>query len=460
MTATLLTKIRRLMGNDVDADGFNDSISAVPATTRSNLGAEVIVNADGSFSYNPSQVTAIQRLTTGQSTIDTFSYKIKDSFGTESNSAIVTVRVDGINDAPIAVDDRFSIGVGQTRLLDVLANDSDVDSAIDGRTIQITNVPIFGTVVVNQTGIVQYVAEAGFRGTDTFAYVVRDALGAVSNEATVAVIVNTPPVANPDVTFTYKNESIAIPVLINDADPDGSVDLASIRVVSGPAPSGTATVNANGTILFTPANNFSGEVTLSYVVSDNVGTTSNVAKVTVRVLNSKWQNPVQNLDVNGDGKITPIDALLVINYLNDPNSERFLPNTSIVPPPFLDVDANERVSANDALLIINYLNERSAGGEAEGEDDGFSYAMMVTPQQMVDTVGAAVVQQVQRMLSQLRAEAMLDTLGPTFGGLDAAEAAAGYIDDLLIGQVSSSLEETESNEKEEGDGYFAELGKR
>lgn len=444
-----------LLGNDSDVDGNTDSISAVARTIRSNLDAVVTISADGSFTYDPSNVATIQRMTTGQSMTDTFTYTAIDASGLVSNVAVVTIRINGVNDAPIAVDDSFSIGVGQTRLLSVLANDTDIDSTIDSRTIQITRVPIFGTVTVNQTGVVQYAAEAGFRGTDTFGYVVRDELGAVSNEAIVTVIVNNPPVANPDVTFTYKNEAIVIPVLANDSDVDGSINPSTVEIVVLPTPSGTATVQSDGTIRYTPGAGFAGDVTLSYVVSDNVGTVSNVARVSIRVLNSKWQNPVQNLDVNADGRITPIDALLVINYLNDPTKDRFLPNTGLVPPPYLDTDGNERVSPNDALLVVNYLNERSAGGGGEGEgSNGMSYyAMMVTPQQMVDTVGAAVVRDVERMLAQLREEALADSNGLTSSSTNGQDST----DEEWLQALLPSTEEKAKRKTNNVDRFFEDL---
>ncbi len=460
--SVLTVSARGVLLNDFDVDGTTDTIAVVPKTLRSNLDAVVTINADGSFTYDPSGVLAIQRMTTGQSLNDTFTYNAIDSSTAQSNLAVVNIRVNGVNDAPIAVNDRFAIGVGQTRLLEVLSNDTDIDSLIDGRTIQITQVPIFGSVIVNQTGVVQYAAEAGFRGTDTFGYVVRDAFGAVSNEAIVTVVVNNPPVANPDVTFTYKNEAIVVPVLANDSDVDGSLDPSTVDIVVLPTPSGTATVLSDGRIRYTPVTGFAGEVSLSYVVSDNDGATSNVAKVTIRVLNSKWQNPVQSLDVNADGRITPIDALLIINYLNDPTKDRFLPNTGLVPPPFLDVDGNERVSANDALLVVNFLNSQSAGGGggAEGEGEGSSsqgtgafYAMMVTPQDMVDTVGQTVVREVERLLAQLREEALIEAAALSATG---SNQQSGSNDDWMVALLPDSEDKTKSKSKNV-DQFFEDL---
>ncbi|MCR9295271.1 MAG: dockerin type I domain-containing protein, partial [bacterium] len=78
-----------------------------------------------------------------------------------------------------------------------------------------------------------------------------------------------------------------------------------------------------------------------------------------------YTNSRNNLDVNGDGFVSPIDALQVRNYLNDPTTpkELTLPATNV--PPYVDVNGDSVVSAIDALLVINYLNELAANGEGE-----------------------------------------------------------------------------------------------
>ncbi|MEZ6135735.1 MAG: dockerin type I domain-containing protein [Pirellulaceae bacterium] len=82
-----------------------------------------------------------------------------------------------------------------------------------------------------------------------------------------------------------------------------------------------------------------------------------------------WSNPVDSLDTNASGNVTPIDVLLVINELNqrqfqvdrvfvDPLQLSDFPNT------FLDVNGDGLSSPIDALLVINFLNLQG-GGEAE-----------------------------------------------------------------------------------------------
>lgn len=76
---------------------------------------------------------------------------------------------------------------------------------------------------------------------------------------------------------------------------------------------------------------------------------------------SLYQNPLPRLsrDVNGDGRVSPLDALQVINRLNRDPFTGF-PDRSLIPPPhYLDVDGNGRLNPLDALLVINDLNRRS-----------------------------------------------------------------------------------------------------
>jgi hypothetical protein len=183
--------------------------------------------------------------------------------------------------------------------------------------------------------------------------------------------------------------------------------------------------------------------------------------VDIRVQRSKWQNPRQALDVNNDTFISPIDALLIINRLNDPNFERDFTKSNFVPPPFLDVNGDEMLSAIDALLVINHLNSsRNSGGAGEGEADlsATTYAMMVTPQQMIATVGNQVVQEIQSELN----ESLLNVTTHSTGGSSASAALAGWFDDgedeeVFDGLFCSSVEEFEKV-VDAVDSYFETIG--
>ncbi len=83
------------------------------------------------------------------------------------------------------------------------------------------------------------------------------------------------------------------------------------------------------------------------------------------------QNPVDRHDVNGDGTISPIDVLMVINALRRHGSgaatSRMIDNTSTSESTsissYIDVDGDRTLSPIDVLQIINRMNRRT--GESE-----------------------------------------------------------------------------------------------
>ena len=73
------------------------------------------------------------------------------------------------------------------------------------------------------------------------------------------------------------------------------------------------------------------------------------------------------LDTNGDGAVTPIDALGVINQLNEFGSSAVAEGETAGLDRSFDVNRDSFVSPLDALEIINYLNEQALDmGEGEG----------------------------------------------------------------------------------------------
>jgi uncharacterized delta-60 repeat protein len=75
-----------------------------------------------------------------------------------------------------------------------------------------------------------------------------------------------------------------------------------------------------------------------------------------------WYNAAKPLDVDSNGEVSPLDALMVINYLNS-GFPVIIPPTSSPGggPGFLDTSRNNQVEPLDALLVINALNTGQAG---------------------------------------------------------------------------------------------------
>ncbi len=85
--------------------------------------------------------------------------------------------------------------------------------------------------------------------------------------------------------------------------------------------------------------------------------------ISVINIRSPYHNHNLNEDVNGDGYVSPIDALLIINDLNS-NGAHPVPSgigaTGEPPSQMLDVNGDGIVTPLDALLIINRLNSRAS----------------------------------------------------------------------------------------------------
>jgi hypothetical protein len=90
---------------------------------------------------------------------------------------------------------------------------------------------------------------------------------------------NQPPVAGDDAATTDAGVPVTINVLANDSDPDG--DTLTVTAATDPA-NGTAVVNADNTITYTPDAGFTGTDTFDYTVDDGNGGTD-TATVTVTV---------------------------------------------------------------------------------------------------------------------------------------------------------------------------------
>jgi hypothetical protein len=101
-----------------------------------------------------------------------------------------------------------------------------------------------------------------------------------------------------------------------------------------------------------------------------LGAAGAITTVTLSIVDplpSSHQNPTNRYDVNADGFVSPIDVLLIINFINERGSTTSIEGLPS-PPPYRDVDGNEFIDPLDVLTLINYIN--SGAGEGEGEGEG------------------------------------------------------------------------------------------
>ncbi len=94
---------------------------------------------------------------------------------------------------------------------------------------------------------------------------------------------------------------------------------------------------------------------------------------TTAISENALYNQSNSLDVDGDGSISPLDALIVINVLNSTQGVPWRDSVraaATIGNMKVDTDGDWLVSPLDVLLVINHLNNRSStgGGEGEGTD--------------------------------------------------------------------------------------------
>ncbi|MBY6161597.1 Hint domain-containing protein [Mameliella alba] len=229
---------------------------------------------------------------------------------TISDIEFSTVDVTDENDDPDAVDDSATTTVGTPVTVTPLTNDSDPN----GDLLTITGVtpPSNGSLVDNGNGTVTYTPDPGFIGTDTVDYTISDGNGG-TDTATITFYVtdpeNVPPVAFDDSAETDEDTAVIITPLANDVDPDGDDSLLVVDSITQPA-NGTATLNSDGTVTYTPDAGFTGTDTFTYEVRDPGGA-GDTGVVTVTI--SEDAPPRIDTDVfpvaPGDQLLDPLNGL-------------------------------------------------------------------------------------------------------------------------------------------------------
>ncbi|MGX9995533.1 tandem-95 repeat protein [Vibrio sp. JZG120] len=255
--------------SNVDIDDA-DTLIVTNVTIESGNGT-LIDNNDGSWTYIPEA---------DDDTEVSFSYDIIDDDGGVINGT-ANLDIKPVNDAPIATNDAIQTDEDSQVVIDVLANDSD----IEGDDLSITSASVSekqGIVEIVDGKLVFTPAEY-FNGNATISYTISD--GELEDEAQVSVTVNSvndAPIALNDATITEEDTSVTIDVLPNDTDIDG--DTLSIESASVPSDQGTVEI-IDGKLVFTPAENFNGDAEITYTVTDGSLTDEATVKVTVNEVN-------------------------------------------------------------------------------------------------------------------------------------------------------------------------------
>ena len=262
----------RVLANDTDPNGLHLTIYGA---SKPSHGTIVILAEEGIIRYSPEN---------NWFGTDTFTYTVVNAEGLTSQ-ARVTVTVRGVqqevNRNPVAKNDTATTGKNNAIKIYVLANDYDTDG--DRLNIGSVTQPRNGKVTINSDRTVTYTPNKDFSGIDTFTYTVIDGKGGKSvGTVTVQVIApNSAPTANNDTAYTRINTAVKINVLANDKDPDG--DALTVEITLKPK-NGSARVNTDNSVTYTPNKGFYGTDSFTYTVQDGKGGKA-TAVVTITVTN-------------------------------------------------------------------------------------------------------------------------------------------------------------------------------
>ncbi|MCW5631782.1 MAG: tandem-95 repeat protein [Rubrivivax sp.] len=316
--------------NTLDAVGPSSAVQPLPATSSSasflvswagtdDAGGSGIANYDvyvstdgGAFSLWQQRTTATSAAYSGSAGHTYAFYSIaRDNVGhveAAPSTADAITRVVAANQAPVANDDVASTAEDTPVVVAVLANDSDAD--VNALTVVLVGGPAHGSVVLNADQSFTYTPAANYFGPDSFTYRVNDGQ-ADSGVATVAVMVapvNDPPVAVADLATTARDTPVVLQLAGNDTD----VDLDALAVISVTVPShGTAVLNADGTVIYTPAAQYVGADSFTYTVSDGQGGTA-VGSVSITVI-AVNRSPVATDDTASTPEDTPVVVAVLAN---------------------------------------------------------------------------------------------------------------------------------------------------
>lgn len=299
------------------------------------------VNADGSFEYTPKK---------DYFGTETFTFQIDDkqSQYNLSEEYTVTILVNPVNDLPKALPDRYEIMEDASFKPDVLANDSDPD----GETLSIVGIsrqPNYGTVTIEPDGSLTYTPDANYNGGDSFGYKITDGTNTATANAMILIEpVNDAPIGTNDFYSTKEDifVRIAAPgVLANDTEIEG--ETMTVEVATPPA-HGTVQLRVDGKFEYFPAQNFYGDDSFTYTISDGWLESSPVT-VTISVL------PVNDAPVS-----------------RDDSYELYQDNSLQVTDPLTGVIGNDSDIENDALTA-ELIDDVSNGTLTLHSDGTFDY---------------------------------------------------------------------------------------
>nr|WP_256010606.1 tandem-95 repeat protein [Vibrio parahaemolyticus] len=276
-----------VLPNDTDVDG--DKLSIQSASVPSDQGTVEIV--DGKLVFTPAKNFH------GDAEI---TYTVSD--GALTGQATVKVTVNAVNDTPVVESNIADQALAEDftpYTIDLNTAFSDVDNVDGELTFSVSGNSNIQVAIVN--GIATITPTADWNGSETLAFTATDPSGESVSQTvdfTVAPVVD----IEADSADVVEDTPTIINVLGNDTF-EGKDKVVSLDAENGPK-NGTVIVNNDGTVTYTPDDNYVGKDTFTYVVTSGGVSESTTVTVNVTPVNDKPES--ENFTHVADDQLTHV----------------------------------------------------------------------------------------------------------------------------------------------------------
>ena len=382
-----------LRGVDSDGNVVSVTVTSVP-TGGTLLLADGITVVSAGQTLTPAQAAGLLFQPAvdfaGQAAITFF---VTDNQGSTSNGASVSLNVvdttppPPTNQAPVGVNDSATTAEDTPATGNVLGNDSDPDGdaltvtqfTLGGVTYAPGDTAVLagiGSLTLAANGAYTFTPEPNYNGPVPVAtYTVSDGVDSVTATLTLSVTaIADAPAAAPDTVPATEDQPVVFDPRSNDGNVEGTP--LSITAIGGQPiaigtpvvlPQGTVSLNADGTLTFTPNPNVNGPVVFDYTVSN--GGAASTAQVTINIA------PVNDAPVaQNDLASTPVNAPTTIAVLandSDVDGDALTVTSASVDPALgsVTVNPNGTLTFNPANnvsgpVVIQYAISDGQGGSA------------------------------------------------------------------------------------------------